>query len=342
LAACGGGGGSGSGDSNRANWIIPTSEVVDGGVGRGGIPSIDQPQWIAPAQTQEPDDGLVVGYKADGTPRAAPYSIMDWHEVLNDDLTGVSLVISYCPLTGSPLVWESGVTGDTRFQVSGLLYRSNLILIDVATESHWSQMLEQAVEGSQVRATPVRRPAIETTYETWLEMYPDSEILSRATGFSRDYDDYPYGDYRTNGRLLFSVGGLDDRLFEKERVLGVNVGTSAMAYPVDRFLPDFEVLNEVLDEVPYVVAGAAQRATAVAYARTLADGTVLEFERSPDPLPALLIDNEGTTWDIFGEAVAGPRAGEQLGIPGGAQGRVQNAYWFAWAAFNPDSLIWSP
>lgn len=343
LTSCGGGGsssgGGGGGESSTANWTIPQSEVIDGGPGRDGIPALDNPLFVPPSQTTESSADLVVGYKTDTSVRAAPHSILNWHEILNDESSSTALVVSYCPLTGSPVVWESGMTGETRFGVSGLLYQSNLILFDRTSDSHWAQMLEQSVEGSRVDERPVKRPVIQTTYATWLQMYPDSEILSRDTGIDRDYGRYPYNDYRSNSELLFQVQPLDTRLHEKRFVLGVNIGDDSIAYPINLFTSDVQVFNEVFNTVSFVVAGSSTRSLAVAFSSSLSDGTVLEFSASPDPLPALLVDDEGTTWDVFGEAIAGPRQGEQLGFPG-TNGRVQNAYWFAWAAFNIDTLIW--
>ena len=123
---------------------------------------------MPPSQTTEPDIGLVVGDKTDTSVPAARHTIMDWHEILNGGSSSTALVVSYCPLTGSPSAWEAGAGNEIRFGVSGLLYQCNLILFDKATDSHWVQMLEQSVGGIRVRQRPVKHPVIQTTYTTWL------------------------------------------------------------------------------------------------------------------------------------------------------------------------------
>ena len=45
-------------------------------------------------------------------------------------------------------------------------------------------------------------------------------------------------------------------------------------------------------------------------------------------------DDEGNVWDVFGTAVSGPRAGDQLNLT-----TSFTPYWFAWSAFHPDSTV---
>ena len=337
LAACGGGDGSGgSTPSDISDWLIPENQVVDGGPGRDGIPSIDNQLFLPASQALGGlPQNLVVGYKSGSEVKAVPHDILDWHEIVNDTLQGEPVVLNYCPLTGSAMLWRSSVADtDPTFGVSGLLYNSNLILFDRQTNSNWSQMRVQAVQGTRRGEVPESLPLVETTLATWREMYPDSFLLSRQTAFSRDYDDYPSGTYRTDDNLLFDVQPRDFRLLEKTRVLGVRMNGFARAYVIDEFGPGIEVINDTLDGVPIVVAGSAEKNIAVVFRSTLADGTVLDFAPSSDPLPTIMTDNEGNTWDVFGEALTGTRSTEKLAL---TQSYI--AFWFAWAAFNPDSEI---
>ena len=73
---------------------------------------------------------------------------MDYHEVANDSVQFNAYVLSYCPLTGSAMAWDvDDGDSNTEYGVSGLLYNSNLITYDRLTDSRWSQMLQQYVEG---------------------------------------------------------------------------------------------------------------------------------------------------------------------------------------------------
>ena len=73
--------------------------------------------------------------------------------------------------------------------------------------------------------------------------------------------------------------------------------------------------------------------TGLAYLRTV-NGQVLTFEAGSNDV---FTDQEtGSTWDLLGEAIAGPLAGTQL-----TSVVHTNELWFAWAAFNPDSQVYA-
>ena len=350
LTGCGGGGGGGGGggsapvatdppatstDDDDEEWLIPRERVVDGGPGRDGIPAIDNPIFLRADRVGGSARKLVVGYRAGSEVKAMPHDILDWHEIVNDTLAGEPIALTYCPLTGSALLWKSSTTArNPTFGVSGLLYNSNLIPYDRETDSHWLQMLVQSVEGPRAGDVPEVLPVVETTLGTWREMYPDSQLLTRQTGYDRDYDEYPYRTYRTDGNLLFDVEPLDMRMQIKTRVLGVWAGDAARAYRIDDFGSGITVHNDMIGDIPIVVAGSAEKNLAVAFRRTLEDGTVLSFGPASAPLPAIVTDDEGNTWDVFGEAIDGTRLTERLPL---VESHI--AFWFAWGAFHPDSEI---
>jgi hypothetical protein len=318
------------------DWLIPTDQVFDGGPGRDGIPSVDNPQFTnvndAPYLL---DNDLVIGIKIGGTIRAYPHSILDWHEIVNDDISGQKTAITYCPLTGSAIAWKrQGVVSNSEFGVSGLLYNSNLIPYDRGSSSNWSQMKLQCVNGSLIGNEIETSRIIETTYKTWREMYPTSQLLSTNTGFGRQYGVYPYGGYKTNDDLIFPVSNEDNRLQKKERVLGLIAGGQTMAFVINSFSSEVSIENVSFGGEEFVVIGSSGKNFAAAYKRKLDDGTTLEFTFSEGEPPLVMMDNEGTKWNIFGEAIDGPRAGESL-----MQAKSFISYWFAWAAFYPNALI---
>ncbi len=318
------------------DWLIPTDEVFDGGPGRDGIPSVDNPQFTNVNDASYLlDDDLVIGIKIGGTIRAYPHPILDWHEIVNDDISGQKTAITYCPLTGSAIAWKrNGVVSNSEFGVSGLLFNSNLIPYDRGSSSNWSQMRLQCVNGSLIGNEIETSKIIETTYKTWREMYPTSKLLSTNTGFGRQYGVYPYGGYKTNDDLIFPVSNEDNRLQKKERVLGLIAGGQTMAFVIKSFSSDVSIENVSFGGDEFVVIGSSGKNFAAAYKRELDDGTTLQFTITEGELPLVMMDNEGTKWNIFGEAIEGPRAGESL-----KQAKAFIAYWFAWAAFYPNSLI---
>lgn len=321
--------------------ILPPGFLFDAGPGPDGIPPIGNPVFSSnlDAANVAPGD-LVVGIKYGDTIRAYPHKILDWHEVVNDQFTPAGMTkratLSYCPLTGSAVLWEGlAEAADKTFGTSGLLFNSNLVMYDRETFSFWSQMFEQSVFGTHIKRIPDRLQVVETTWQTWRSMFPDTLVLTENTGFSRDYDDYPYGSYREDNSLLYPVQNSDDdRLHRKARVLGINVGTSSRVYPIGQFDSGVEIINDQVGDMPVVVAGSSNLNFGVVYNRELEDCTVLEFQAVENALPVVMSDNEGNQWDIFGVAVSGPRAGTQL-----QKTNSYIAFWFAWTAFFPGTEI---
>ena len=335
--------------SNGANdsllfdgFLVPPQEIFDGGPGPDGIPAISSPAFTQDFTLSDiQPDQLVIGVKIGDDARAYPHAIMDYHEIVNDrfafDGPKQDVTLSYCPLTGSAVLWKSFVgSADTSFGVSGLLYNSNLILYDRETQSLWSQMLEQAIAGQELQRIPDKLQVVETTWGTWLEMYPHTLLLLiEPSEFNFPYDRYPYGTYRTNSTLLFPVNNSDDdRLHRKERVLGITVGNFSKVYPIDRFAASVSVVNDRVGDMDVVVTGSANQNFAVVYNRQLEDCTTLDFNPVENQLPVVMIDNEGNRWDVFGTALSGPRAGTQL-----QKTNSYIAYWLAWTAFFPGADI---
>lgn len=321
--------------------IINREKIHGGGPGSDGIPSLELPKFIQNVNSGSLGSSeLVVGVKVDDDVRAYPHRILNWHEVVNDQFNtegGLErMTLSYCPLTGSAMLWKALMEPvDKTWGTSGLLYNSNLLMYDRATESLWSQMLEQSIDGPRIRWIPDRLQVVETTWASWLAMYPDTVLLSEDTGFSRDYNDYPYGKFRENEDLIFEVDNMvDDRLHLKERVLGINVSDNSKVYPIDHFSDGVEVIHDTVGDMQVVAAGSSGLNFGVVFNRELEDCTVLDFEAVQDSLPIVMRDNEGNEWDIFGTAVSGARTGQQL-----QKTNSYVAYWYAWTAFFQGSHI---
>ncbi|RMG22639.1 MAG: DUF3179 domain-containing protein, partial [Bacteroidetes bacterium] len=303
--------------ANADEWLIPEEEVLDGGPGKDGIPSIDQPRFVSVQEADQwlqPTD-LVVGVRVGQVIRAYPHIILDWHEIVNDQVDSLAIAVTYCPLTGTAIGWKRRVKGElTTFGVSGLLYQTNLMPYDRKTNSTWSQMRMQAVNGELIETEAETWQVVETSWDSWKSMYPDSEVLSTQTGFSRSYGFYPYGDYKTNhSYFLFPINNRDDRVPAKERVLGIRAGQQVLAFRFDSFANGTRVIQNSISRLSAVVAGNRSHNILVAYGSRLPDGTELSFEAvDAARLPVIMKDQEGNEWDVFGFAVSGPRAGQQL------------------------------
>lgn len=213
--------------------LVPVDEIHAGGPVRDGIPSIDRPRFLAPrdADFLRGDDD-VLGIVLGGVARAYPIRIMNWHEIVNDDLGGERVAITYCPLCGTGVAFAAESRGrPLSFGVSGLLYNSDMLLYDRETESLWSQIKKQAIAGPLKGRRLDALPLTHTTWSAWLKEHPDTQVLSTDTGYRRDYSRTPYGGYETERGLYFPVANKSRRYHPKERVLGVQIGGQYKAYP---------------------------------------------------------------------------------------------------------------
>jgi hypothetical protein len=222
--------------------LIPTKAIEQGGPPRDGIPSIDKPRFVDAAKSGLKDHDRVLALARNGVARAYPVRILNWHEIVNDQIGGDAIAVTYCPLCGTGMAFDARLGGKqpASFGVSGLLYNSDVLLYDRGTESLWSQLLEQAVSGPMkaTMLTPV--PLTHTSWADWRSRHPRTEVLSTDTGFERDYERDPYAGYESVPRLMFDVQHRDDRLPVKEWVLGLRIAGQAKAYP-------FSVLDKRVD-----------------------------------------------------------------------------------------------
>ena len=324
-------------DLQSDDWLIPFREVIDGGPGKDGIPSIDNPIFVdansADANYLDFND-LVVGIIKGNEAKAYPHKILDWHEIINDLVDDELITISYCPLTGTAFAWESKANGNpTSFGVSGLLYNSNLILYDRNTDSNWSQLDLQCVNGSLIGEDPTLVNIVETDWFTWKSNYPNTKVLSLNTGFTRDYGVYPYGPYRTNNDyLIFPVTPLNTRLPAKERVHAIIDNDKSKTYRFSSF-SDGKLVKETFNGNQYLIVGNNNLINSF---KLTGDYANLDFEIQVNGLQVLFTDNEGNKWDIFGKAIDGSRTGEKL-----TSSKSVMSYWFAIAAFYPNPEIYS-
>ena len=315
-------------------WLIPQTRVVDSGLGFDGIPALELPLLVDATDVDylKPND-LVIGFFTGDNYRVYPHKILDWHEIINDRDDDLHFTINYCPLTGTGMAWDQFIKGQkTTYGVSGFVYNANLMPYDRRTESLWSQMLVRCIQGEKVGEEPVHYSVIETTWETWQQLYPNSSVLSISTGFERPYDVYPYinqltlADYRQDEFLISPIGKDDRRLHRKERVLGVNINDEAKVYRFSSFGGPISVISDKFQGEELVIIGSKDLKIILSFFADIDDQTLV-FEPIIDDLPNILKDNEGNIWDVFGYATDGPRKGQQLGIPKSNMG-----YWFAWGA----------
>jgi len=326
-------------------WNELPDAVVSGGVPKDGIPAINNPIWDSAAEGDWLDDSyLVVGVVIDGQAFAYPHKMMDQHEVANEPMSSIPYTVSFCPLTGSSVVFKSTIAGTVHtFGVSGLLMQNNLIMFDRQTDSNWPQLRLQADRGSLINTQMELIGHTEIEWGSWKELHPGTLIMNRTSG-GRDPEQYRitlYGNYRTpNTSPLFPMNFNDTRLLPKIRVLGVFTGGGTKAYPMFSFDDGRAVINDRVSGVPIAVFGDPDSRMMRAFVAN-ANGQDLTLKLIPGTETGLLsgvkfIDDEtGSRWNLDGEAIAGSLTGEKLSQP-----KSYVAYWFAWSAFNRQTELW--
>lgn len=323
---------------NLNNCTIPTDRLVDGGVGKDGIPALTNPSLVDPGTSQAQyltDSSRVIGFAVgDDTPVAIPHNILWHHEITNfDDRGGLDVAVTYCPLTGSSLAFDREAVNGAEFGVSGLLFNNNLVMYDRRdAESLWPQMNRKANCGAVTGTGLEMIAVVEMRWSRWRELHPDTKVISRQTGFARDYSSsgYPYGNYEqpNNDQLLFPMD-VDDRRPPKERVLGIPNGEDGgLALP-------FGVLDDgsAVKVIDTAVGGTRM---VVFWNREARGAMAFETAESFSVQDGQIVDDEtGSVWSIEGRALNGPRKGEMLD----AVEEAYVAFWFAWAAFQPETQL---
>ncbi len=230
--------------------LISPEEVHLGGPPRDGIPAIDHPLFVTADKAASLDgQAPVLGLELIGEARAYPVAIMNWHEIVNDQVGDHPVSVTFCPLCGSGIAFAAEADSlALEFGVSGLLYNSDMLLYDRQTESLWSQLLGQAVSGALKGTRLNNIPLEHTSWADWRSRHPDTLVLSRETGYRRDYDRDPYAGYESETGLYFPVAKRDPRYHPKERVLGLELDGKFKAYP-------FAELSQTKGEVRDKLAG---------------------------------------------------------------------------------------
>ncbi len=219
--------------TNLSKHSIPLDSILDGGVGKNDIPAIDFPEFANVEQAHgyltDPDYGILL--TANGEHKFYPLAILNWHEIINDAIGGRPVLVSFCPLCGTAIVYDRIVNGDTMlFGVSGKLYESNLLMFDEGTESLWSQALGECVAGDLTGKKLSLANSVFVSFEQVQKDYPDAEVLSIKTGYERNYTQDPYSEYVSSDELFFPVSRSDSRYPNKDVMYVVQVENTSVAF----------------------------------------------------------------------------------------------------------------
>ena len=306
------------------------------------IPALDDPPFI-PADhidaSYVADDARVVGFMLEGEPLAIPLNVLRFHEIVNLTRATMSLAVTFCPLTGSSLVFDRSGIGGGEVGVSGLLHLNNLVIYDrKEPASFFTQMRGGAATcgpsaRSGVSLTVV--PSVEIRWDAWKRLHPNTLVVSQDTG------DFSFGLYEVNkdaeyeridNPFLFVPLPIDPRRPLKERVLGIPLGgDGGLAFPFEELRRRERRAISVLNGTRVVFWDRSAEA-AIAFSSRV-NGQELSFTT----IGKRFVDVEtGSEWRFDGLATSGPLAGRRLEQITGSY----VSFWFAWAAFFPETVIW--
>jgi len=314
------------------------------------IPSIDEPKFIAPRKAEEwlSAEEPVAVLEIEGDARAYPFQIMTWHEIVNDVVGGTPVAVTYCPLCNSALAYPRKVgTRILEFGTSGSLYTSALVMYDRQTESLWLHFeglaIEGPLEGTRLEFIPVQT----LSFEQFRREHPGGKVLSRNSGFSRNYGQNPYDFYDTAERPFLFDGEVDERLPAIARVVAVEIEDEAVAYP-------YGVLSS--DEGASVAHDAVGGEEIVVFwragVRSALDNPEIELGRDVGTSGVFLrtvrgqeltfrveggeiVDEQtGSVWSLGGRVRSGNFQGEEL-----TSVHHLDTFWFAWSSHKPDTEI---
>lgn len=275
-----------------ARIAVPREEIRGGGPPVDGIPALVRPRKASAEESDlvlKPDDP-VLGLEIGKASVAYPIRLLNWHELIDDEVGGVPVAVTYCPLCRSGIVFDRRAAGSVlEFGVSGLLYNSDLVMYDRDTRSLWSQIMAEAIAGPSTGVKLARLPARRTDWRRWKAEHPGTKAVLFNTGHARDYGADPYAGYADSPELYFPVSHEDSRLPRKTVVFGVSLPEGAAAAPISAL------------GAPGVRVRIGKRSVVIR-----------------DKGGARAFDEEGR---------------ELAGL---------EAYWFAWAAFHPDTSLVVP
>lgn len=335
-------------DTDFSLHTVPYSEIRFV-IPRDNIPSIDSPAFVSPDEAAGwlADVEPVVALEIEGDARAYPLQILTWHEIVNDEVGGLPVAVTFCPLCNSAIAFDRRLDGDLlEFGVSGNLRNSDLVMYDRQTQSWWQQFTGEGIVGEHAGRNLEHLPSLLISFADFREAHPEGKVLSRETGYTRNYGVNPYIGYDTFSGTPFLFGGnIDDRLPPVERVIAVSAGGVDAAFPLSA-LQEMSVVNYTLGDRDIAVffktgTASALDAAVIADARDVGSAAAFDAELDGRRLTfgaadGVIRDAEtGSVWSISGRAVEGELAGASLTPL--AHG---NHFWFAWAAFKPDTLLY--
>ncbi len=328
-------------DLNEINAVLP----------RDSIRSLDDPTYeaVTAADGWLTDNHPVIRIDVGGDVRAFPLGIMTSHEIANTTIGGQALAVTFCPLCNSAIAFDRTLMGEiVEFGTSGMLRKSDLVMWDRSTETLWQQLTGRAIVGGMVGARLTQVPAPVISWQQFKASDPDGLVLALDQGFGRRYDINGYPGYDSGSPYSsFFSAATDPRLLPNARVTAVDLNGERVAYAFE-LLEQVRVVDDEIAGEPITVLWTPGTASVLdtqliesakdvgatgVFSRAL-NGSLVTLQPNPNDDQTFVDRETGSVWNILGQAVSGALSGSQLEpITHGSH------FWFAWAAFFPDTKL---
>ncbi len=326
---------------------------------KGSFPTLDAPKFVDKSEgmkmffPKEP----VIAVAINGQAKAYSLNILTMHEIANDELEGVSILVTYCPLCNSGIVYNRalnhlGKKETLEFEASGMLRNSDMVMLDRKTESLWQQLMGKAIVGAYNGAELDIVPSLIISVDEFFQRYPQGKILSKETGFAESQKRYGYNPYEKYDEkenpigYFFNSDKVDKRLPAMERIVDIHHKGDYKIYSFSAVAKN-GVINDTFKTSKVVLfykAGTisvldendistSKDVGSVTVFKAVVDGDALVFKKDNEVFTDTKTNSK---WDITGRCYEGKLKGKQLQIE-----PHSNHFAFAWLAFNPNSEIYT-
>ncbi len=326
---------------------------------KGSFPTLDKPVFVNKTEgvnmffEKEP----VIVVEINGAAKAYSLNILTMHEIANDVIDGVSILVTYCPLCNSGIVYDrtinhDGVTEVLEFEASGMLRNSDMVMLDRKTETLWQQLTGTAIVGTYNSYELAIVPSIIISVSEFFKRYPKGQLLSKKTGFKQSESQYGYNPYKKYDEkenpipYFFNNNNVDKRLPAMERIVDIESNDNYKVYSFSSVAKD-GVINDTFKTKKVVLfyksgtvsildekdISTSKDVGSVTVFNAIVNGNHLTFTKENDTFKDTTTNS---TWDITGYCYKGEFKGKQLQIE-----PHSNHFAFAWLAFHPESEIYN-
>ena len=326
---------------------------------KGSFPTLDFPKFVGK------EAGLIMFYpkepviaiEIDGEAKAYSLNILTMHEISNDVLSDVPILVTYCPLCNSGIVYLRKLEYDGKenimeFEPSGMLRNSDMVMLDRNTETLWQQLMGVAIVGELDKKQLDILPSLIISVEEFFNRYPQGKILSKKTGFldsEKHYGTNPYKNYDDKNskpyERFFDSDKIDKRLPPMERIVDIENNGKYKVYTF-KSIEKKGVINDTFESKEVVLfhqSGTVSILDQENINESKDIGTIAVFNRKLEEKELTFKKVKGTfkdmqtnsSWDITGYCFEGELKGKQLQIE-----PHSNHFAFAWLAFYPDTEIY--